>query len=249
MNLVLLIIGSLCFLYSIILLIFTNRMARRCGILSILSFAVLLPAFFWERMPRWSRTAIMIVCLIGLAVFLAESILILRTVARSKKDVPVKYLIVPGSRSYGKIPCLDLRHRIDATIKYCAKHPETIVIASGGQGVDEEYPEALVIEEILYAEMGSEAHIRKEDRSHSTEENIRFSCELIGDDNAKVGIVTNSYHLQRCLTAARKCGFKNIIPVYAPVNSLTLPYYFVRETAALFVYQMKGLRNGEKSQK
>jgi len=249
MNLFLLIIGGLCLIYGVILLIFSKRMAWRGGILSILSFAALLPAVFWERMPHRSRIVMITGCLLGLAVFLAESILILQTVAQSKKNVPVEYLIVLGSRSYGKIPCVDLKHRIDGAIAYCAKHPETVVIASGGQGADEEYPEALVIEEILHAEVGPELRILKEDRSRSTKENMRFSRELIGNDNASVGIVTNSYHLRRSLTVARNCGFKKVFPVYASMKKLTLPYYFVRETAALFVYQMKGFLEGEKQHK
>ena len=84
-------------------------------------------------------------------------------------------------------------------------------------------------------------NIITETRSVSTEQNLRYSLEIIGQ-NAREGvlIITSDFHMFRSLRLAERL---TDVPVYGyPVESprWELPYYRVYEGLALF----KGWMNG-----
>lgn len=86
---------------------------------------------------------------------------------------------------------------------------DTVIITSGGQGPDEVVPEAVAMAGHLVENGVDPALIRLEDRSTTTEENLRFSAEVAGEggvQQARFAVVTNGFHSFRAALLMRKVG-------------------------------------------
>ncbi len=140
------------------------------------------------------------------------------------------YVIVLGAGLDGKEPKNPLRVRIEKGAEYMAENPATILVASGGQGADEEISEAECIKNRLVNRYGIEAErIIMEDRSRDTEENLQNSLRIIGDPDASVGIITNSFHEYRAMRIAEHAGYRNVHTVPATTLLPVGIHYMVRE--------------------
>lgn len=139
------------------------------------------------------------------------------------------YIIVLGAGIRGRTPSNPLMVRIERAFEYMTENNNTILIASGGQGPDEEISEALCIQESLTAMGISADRILLEDQSTSTEENLRNSLRIIGDANASVGIITNGFHEFRAGLLAKDVGFANAVSVPAITLFPVGIHYTVRE--------------------
>ena len=73
----------------------------------------------------------------------------------------------------------------------------------------------------------------KEDKSTSTEENLRFCAGLIGGSDASVGIISNNFHICRALMIAGKQGYTNVCGIAAYSDPKFQVHYMVREAFAL----------------
>lgn len=125
-----------------------------------------------------------------------------------KKKRRADYIIVLGSGILGtRIPPL-LAARIDRGIELLIPNPDAKLIMSGGQGPGEDIPESEAM--AFYAiERGVDIErIIMEQKSVSTEENLRFSRKLMVKENPKIIIVTTAYHVFRALILARQQGIK-----------------------------------------
>ena len=121
------------------------------------------------------------------------------------------------------------------------ENPDTLLIASGGQGSDEEISEAECIRRTLTEKHGIAGdRILMEDQSTSTAENLRYSMEIIGNADASVGVITNGFHEYRAMMFARKAGFRELSSV--PAKTL-LPigiHYTVREFFGVLSFVLRG---------
>lgn len=111
-----------------------------------------------------------------------------------------------------------------------------MLLASGGQGRDEELPESHAMADYLL-ERGFPAElVVREDRSTTTEENLRFSKSLM--EKATPGyrcvIVTNNYHVFRAALTARRLKVRGQV-VGSPTASYFLPSATIREFVALLL--------------
>lgn len=125
-----------------------------------------------------------------------------------KKKRKADYIIVLGSGILGtKVPPL-LAARIDRGIELLLCNPDARIIMSGGQGPGEDIPESEAM--AFYAlERGVDIErIMMEQKSVSTEENLRFSRELMVKENPSIIVVTTAYHVFRALILARQQGMK-----------------------------------------
>ncbi|WP_377866226.1 YdcF family protein [Bacillus sp. R86525] len=118
------------------------------------------------------------------------------------------YIIVLGSKVNGTKPSYSLQYRIDKAAEYLQSHEKTIAIVSGGQGKGEDITEALAMKQGLMKQNIAEDRIIMEDRSTSTDENIKFSKPLIPDKMKKGMIVTNDFHMFRAKKIAAKQGLQ-----------------------------------------
>ncbi|MFE5792758.1 YdcF family protein [Streptomyces sp. NPDC056503] len=110
------------------------------------------------------------------------------------------------------------------------------LIASGGQGPDEELPESHAMAAYLVERGFPEDRVLREDRSRSTEENLLFSKELMDAERPGAGcvIVTNDFHALRAALLARKAGVDGQV-VGSPTAAYFWPSATIREFAAVFL--------------
>ncbi|MED0996934.1 YdcF family protein [Bacillus mobilis] len=118
------------------------------------------------------------------------------------------YIIVLGSKVNGTKPSYSLQYRIDRAAEYLQSHEKTIAIVSGGKGKGEDISEALAMKNGLMKLKIAEDRIIMEDKSTSTDENIKFSKPLISSDMKKGMIVTNDFHMFRAKKIAAKQGLQ-----------------------------------------
>lgn len=147
------------------------------------------------------------------------------------------YVIVLGAGLSGDEPSRPLFLRIQKANNYMKANPDTVLIASGGQGKDEVTSEAAVIERVLL-EMGlDEDRIVLEDRSINTIANIRNSYEIIYEmcgydgsgDKPTVGVVTNGFHIYRARLIAASQGHGDVYGIPAQTLFPVGIHYVVRE--------------------
>ena len=184
-----------------------------------------------DRIPRWVRYAWRGVVCAGIALVLVLECFVVSGMFRQGPD-GLDYIIVLGARVENDgSPSPALRRRLNRTLEYLEENPETIVIASGGQGTDEVIPEAECIRNELMTAGVDESRILTESRSTKTSENLVFSKELMTSPDAEVGLVTNNFHVFRAVKLAEKAGLTNVHGVAAKYTGYTLFHYMIREAA------------------
>ncbi len=153
---------------------------------------------------------------------------------RGDADAPCDYVIVLGAGLNGETPSLTLQNRLDRTIEYMEKHPESIAIVSGSQGADEDIPEALAMERYLLAHGITDARIIKEDKAENTHENMLYSFDIIEErGRGSIAVISSDYHIYRSRRLAKNAGFSPVMisaKTSLPVLFLTC---FLREAFAL----------------
>ncbi|MBR5419564.1 MAG: YdcF family protein [Lachnospiraceae bacterium] len=181
------------------------------------------------RIPRPLRVIYYSIFTVGLLFFLfVEGRIVDAMTSEPPEDLD--YVIVLGAGLIGTEPKNPLRVRIERGAEYMKENPRTILVASGGQGADEEISEAEAIRRRLTGMYGiDEGRILMEDRSRDTEENLQNSLRIIGDPEASVGIITNSFHEYRAMLLAKHAGFKNTCTVPATTLLPVGVHYMVRE--------------------
>lgn len=213
--------------------------------LSIVCFA---RYFLWKRawkrgreapIPKpWLR-AINTVAAVAIAVFLAVEGFVFSG-AFQKPPERLDAIVVLGARVDEDGPSGSLRERIAAAAKYLSANPDTICIASGGQGADEPMSEAQCIRDHLIAAGIDPERIQLEDRSTSTEENLRYALPMLPDGVNTVGIVTSDFHVFRALCLARKTGGFVFSGVPARSSVFGFIHYAMREFFTLSVSLARG---------
>lgn len=152
---------------------------------------------------------------------------------RAMKNTPDKpdILIVLGCKVKGERPTRMLRRRLDAAYDYMIKNPQVKCIVSGGQGSDEIISEAEAMERYLIEKGISPDRIIKEDRSASTDENLKNSFEITDKLGMprNITIVTDGFHQYRAKLIAEKYGAQQVHAVSAQTEPRYLPTYWVRE--------------------
>ena len=158
-------------------------------------------------LPMW----INVLAAAGLLILISSFCLVqaLITVQMKQKPEPdCEYLLIfrlprAGDSKLQK----SLRYRLDAALAYLEqneKHSKdntqnkTIrIIVSGGQGPGEDISEAQAMKDYLCAHGIEASRIFMEAQSTDTEKNIAYSARFIPDKNAKIGVVSNDFHLFR----------------------------------------------------
>ncbi len=203
--------------------------------------AALLTAALLTRfhLPQWLRYVWRALLAAGLALLIGLECLV---ISGMHADAPagMDYLVVLGASVYQDGPSPGLTRRINAVMNCLDKHPDAVIIASGGQGKDEPISEAQCIRDELVKRGVDPARILLEDRSANTRQNIAFSKALIDRDDAAVGIVTNNYHVWRALRLARRAGLENVHGIASEYTGPTLIHFMVREAFSITVAFLKG---------
>jgi uncharacterized SAM-binding protein YcdF (DUF218 family) len=189
------------------------------------------------------RKPLAIVLAIVLVIMALTSVPILLGV-RSQPEAACDWLIVLGAGVDGDTPSPILQDRINAAYDYLTKHPDTVCIATGGKGDDENLSEAQCIYNHL-TQMGiSGDRIWMEDQATSTVENFRYSIDLLKQETGSipksVGVLSNEFHLFRASLMAKDNGLSPIFIAAPTSDAWTRIYYTVREIFVLWNYLITG---------
>jgi len=152
------------------------------------------------------------------------------------KDPPENAtVIVLGAAIRGDRPSTMLADRLKSAASYLKKNPASKCVVSGGQGEDEDYPEALVMRNYLVEQGIEESRIYREDVSVNTYQNIELSKALVEKEglNSTVVIATQEFHQYRAQTFAKRAGFQEIGACTCRSPGYLLGCYWVREFAAI----------------
>ncbi|MGW7170768.1 YdcF family protein [Streptomyces sp. NPDC054884] len=117
-----------------------------------------------------------------------------------------------------------------------AKGREPMLLTSGGQGPDEDLPEARAMADYLIAAGVPADRILIEDKSRTTQENLRFSAALMQDrkTDCRALVVTNNFHVMRAAQIARKEKVRAQV-IGSPTARYFWPSATIREFAAVFL--------------
>ncbi len=190
-------------------------------------------AGLWEKVPNALRKASFVTFGLLFAFFLLVEGFILSGFSE-KGESGLDYIIVPGARVYTSGPSVVLKYRLDRALEYLSENPGALCIVSGGQGGNEPFAEAVGMKDYLVKHGLPEDKILVEDKSLNTVQNMRYSAAILKDrgvdtGKAKIGIVTNNFHVFRCKGLARKAGFENACAFSAGSKPLYLPNNMLRE--------------------
>ncbi len=125
-----------------------------------------------------------------------------------KKKRNADYIIVLGAGIIGSKVTPLLAARIEKGIELLRYNPNAVLIMSGGQGSGEDIPESKAMAEYALDKGVGAEKIIMEQKSVSTEENLRFSRELMNKQNPQIVIVTTAYHILRALILAKRQGIR-----------------------------------------
>lgn len=159
------------------------------------------------------------------------------------RGAEVDFVIILGCKIIGDNPSKALRGRLDKAAELLLTNGGSVfaAVVSGGKGDDEQISEAEAMRRYLirfYGELFCGAQgsdILLEDRSVSTEENLKFSMKVIdaycskrGLNRGEIIIVTDGFHVLRARMTAKRLGIDcSAIPSTAV--SLALPVHWIRE--------------------
>lgn len=197
------------------------------------------PPFRRLRRNGAVRVAVALICAV---VVIYCAVVLGLIISGAVEDAPdgLDYIIVLGAKVNGETPSLALRCRIDAAHEYLEANPGTVAILSGGKGVGEGISEAEAMRRELIRRGIPESRLVCEDKSTSTEENIRFSYDKMPAGRQRVGIVTNNFHVWRALRVAERTGEHGVSGISADYPNLLIINYTVRELVTVTFYLLTG---------
>ena len=233
-KLLLLTVGIFSMLFFLVCLYFSHIGVSWLWLWPLLSLFCLvryLMIRFSVPVPRWLRVIYYtaLICFLALFVFVEAQIL---SAMRLVPEPGLDYVITLGAAVRDGQPTSPLLLRIERTAQYLTENPDTLVIASGGQGPTESMSEAECIRRLLTEEYGiDESRILLEDKSTDTQQNIEYSFRMI-PEGASVGVITSNFHVYRAMRTAELAGH----PVRGIPARALLPlglHYTVREFFAV----------------
>lgn len=191
------------------------------------------------HISEWiSCPAFAIVVIAATAFVYAEALVIYYGNQTAPTDV--EYVIVLGARVNGTTITRSLKRRLDTAIEYLEENQKATVIVPGGQGEGEEISEAQAMADYLVAKGIDSNRIIKEARSTNTYENLLYSRDIIQNDDAKVAIVTNGFHIYRATSMAKAQGMTEVYGLSAPTDRILAGSYYTREAIAVIKYKLTG---------
>lgn len=183
-----------------------------------------------------SKKYIHIIIAFGLTVLLSFGSFLAIYGSRDNADYSEKTVIVLGCGIRGERVSVGLAKRLDKAAEYHKNNPDAVIIVSGGQGPQEDIPEALAMKRYLVDKGIAEDKIIMEDKSTSTITNFRYSREIMeerGMSLSSVVFVTNGYHVYRAASYAKDEGFTEVSHLGTDIIWYTIPMNYMREMMAV----------------
>ncbi len=240
------IIRTIIALISLFFLVWSNLNFFTAGTIIgwVIFGSIIALCVFWKKfcaLVKWLWSKLfgkIAVCAVGGAVVFAAGACVFFSInmlcCMEKPLERTEAVIILGCQVKGEEPSVMLAKRVNAAVEVLRENPEAICITSGGQGHGENISEAECMRRCLIESGIEESRIFLEDKSTSTEENIRFSAEILKERGISENIViaTSEFHQYRASVYAKKNGLQT-----GSHSSKTLEVnllnYWIREWAAL----------------
>ena len=213
----------------------TANLTLGTAMVALLGLGSLAAGIWFARLTRHqvigAVAVLIVVAIVGLSSFLANY----GTTENAHYDEDA--VVVLGAAVHGRELSNTLVGRLDAALAYHQRNPAALVVVSGGQGPQEDLPEAVAMRQYLLDHGVPDARIVVEDRSTSTEENFANSRALLDrllPAKYTVAFVTDEFHVYRAERIAASAGLSA-----THVSSRT-PWYFwpanyLRESVAVLL--------------
>ncbi len=196
----------------------------------------------FDRLLLLSRLFLLSILLLGMISFAWIEILVFQA-AKSNCVVNAKYAVVLGAGLRGDQPSRTLQTRLDKGIEYLRENSEAKIVTAGGLGPAASLSEAEAMKRYLTARGIDEKRILKEDKSRTTDENLKFTKELIaareGVPVQSIIVITSDYHLYRAKQIAGKY-YPQVQGLAAESPPLLKINYAIREYFAVIKFWLLG---------
>ncbi len=183
--------SALCFIYFVVIMIYSGPGTSFAFIWLVLALCLgaaasgrLVGRLRGSSLPLWLRVSSATILVTGLTVFVIVEILVFTGVTREDPR-GLDYVIVLGAKVQKEGLSKSLKMRLDKAIQYSEENPDTIFVLSGGKGKDEPVTEAQAMYEYLVYNGVPEDRLLMELQSTSTVENIAYSRLVIEHDVAR----------------------------------------------------------------
>ena len=180
---------------------------------------------FAEKYPLCRRVAVVGRVLFGL--FLASFVGIQTLIVSGEQADPevydADYVLVLGAHIYPDRPSAALQSRLDAAADLLGQNPDATLVLCGGQGPDENMPEAHMMRDYLIEQGVPESCLLIEDESNNTIQNIANAKAEFDLAGKKTAVITNEFHLARARRLMDQAGLDAYgLPAPTPYLSLRL---------------------------
>lgn len=145
-------------------------------------------------------------------------------------------VIVLGAGIRGDRITVPLAYRLNSAVEYHKKNPEALIVVTGGKGYQETITEAEAMEKYLLRKGVNPEKIIKEEKATSTNENMRYSKEILDEyfkDDYSVVVITNNFHIYRGVQIAKMEGFENVYHKHAGLRWYNMAPCYLRESLAV----------------
>ena len=200
---------------------------------ALLGAVLLIYGLLYEKLPF--RKLISGILAFGLAVILSFGSFLAIYGRNDNASYNEKTVIVLGCGIRGERVSVGLAKRLNKAYEYHLQNPEAMIIVSGGQGPQEDIPEALAMKRYLVDKGVPEDKIIMEDKSTSTITNFKYSHEIMKEKDLpddEVVFVTNAYHVYRGAYYAKEEGL-TVTHLGTDIIWYTIPMNYMREMLAV----------------
>ncbi len=239
MSIVCLVLGTIFLGYGICLILRSNLNFGVWAVAGI-GLVILLYGIFFEKINAVTQTGIMKYLKMAVIIMLTAELGLVGFLAVYGERDNVTYkedaVVVLGAGVRGERITLPLKYRLDKAIEYSAKNPKAVIVVTGGQGFQETVTEAYAMEKYLLANGVSRDKIIKEEKATSTNENLRFSNEILDKllgEGYEIAVITNGFHIYRSVSIARNEGFENVRHIHAGLQWYNIFPCYLRESMAV----------------
>lgn len=186
------------------------------------------------RRQFWWRVAcgLLLAWLASVALFFAR---IAQVGTTEPAGSPPRAVLILGSGTPNCSASPALAARLDKGVELAARWPEALIAVSGGQDWGRHCTEGQVMGDYLRARGVPAARIVQEEKSTSTNENLRFSQEVLLQRGVTpqdpIAIVTSDFHTLRTERIARRAGYAQVrlagvpTPLYLRYNAWLREYF------------------------
>ena len=184
----------------------------------------------WKSMPKIMQRILAAAISVVLSLALATTAFMIAGIPPAPTGEETAVIILGSGVNEDGSPTKIMRARADQALDYLRAHPELPIITSGGLYSDDRISEAESLKRYLMDQSIDEDRILIENRSTSTEENLRNSARLLQEAgiDGPVLVVTSEFHSYRAGLYARRNHLQSTA-LSARTDWVVLPVCWIRE--------------------